>query len=230
MPRCCAAPTAARTCRCAAPCRPAPTTWGCTSCTCPCPTTPASRRPSSSPRVEGAAMIEAYDVAGVRAAEGAAMRELPEGTLMDRAARGLASVVGVRLRERGGRRVVALVGGGDNGGDALYAVAALAEDGVAAAVVTVSEHPHPAGLDAVTAAGVEVVASLGARADPRAVELVQEADVVLDGILGIGGRPGPAPPAGAGGRAGPRRPLGGAGRPPGGARPRGGGVPPPPGG
>ena len=62
------------------------------------------------------------------------MRLLPDGTLMDRAARGLAEVVGVRLRERGGRRVVALVGGGDNGGDALYAVAALAEEGVAAAV------------------------------------------------------------------------------------------------
>jgi hydroxyethylthiazole kinase-like uncharacterized protein yjeF len=139
-------------------------------------------------------VIEAYDIRSVRAAEAAAMRQLPEGTLMDRAARGLASVVAVRLRERGGRRVVALVGGGDNGGDALYAVAALAEDGVAAAVVTLSEHPHAAGLEAVTAAGVEVVASLGAEAAPRAVELVQEADVVLDGILGIGGRPG-LPPA-----------------------------------
>jgi ADP-dependent NAD(P)H-hydrate dehydratase / NAD(P)H-hydrate epimerase len=139
-------------------------------------------------------MIEAYDVGSVRAAEGAAMRELPEGTLMDRAARGLASVVGVRLRERGGRRVVAIVGGGDNGGDALYAVAALAEEGVATAVVTVSEHPHPGGLAAVTAAGVEVVASLGPQADPRAVELVHEADIVLDGVLGIGGRPG-LPPA-----------------------------------
>ena len=32
--------------------RPAPTTWACTTCTCPCPTTPASRRPSSSPRAE----------------------------------------------------------------------------------------------------------------------------------------------------------------------------------
>src|SRR6185312_2721724 len=139
-------------------------------------------------------MIEAYDISSVRAAEAAAMRLLPDGTLMDRAARGLAEVVGVRLRERGGRRVVALVGGGDNGGDALYAVAALAEEGVAAAVVTVSEHAHPGGLEAVTTAGVEVVASLGTEADPRAVELVQEADVVIDGVLGIGGRPG-LPPA-----------------------------------
>ena len=57
---------------------------------------------------------------------------------MDRAARGLADVVAVRLRERAGRRVVALVGGGDNGGDALFAVAALAEEGVAAAVVALS--------------------------------------------------------------------------------------------
>ena len=139
-------------------------------------------------------MIEAYPVSSVRAAEAAAMGELPAGTLMDRAARGLADVVAVRLRERAGRRVVALVGGGDNGGDALFAVAALAEEGVAAAVVTLSEHPHAAGLAAVTDAGVEVVASLGSEAAPRAVELVEEADVVLDGILGIGGRPG-LPPA-----------------------------------
>ena len=32
--------------------RPGPTTWASRRCTCPCPTTPASRRPSSSPRAE----------------------------------------------------------------------------------------------------------------------------------------------------------------------------------
>ena len=70
---------------------------------------------------------------------------------------------------------------------------------MAAAVVHRSRStPHAAGLAAVTEAGVEVVASLGSEAAARAVALVAEADVVLDGILGIGGRPGL--PAGGGGR------------------------------
>ena len=72
-------------------------------------------------------MIEAYAVADVRAAEAAAMAGLPEGELMARAAQGLAAVVAARLEERQGMRVVGLVGSGNNGGDALYALADLAE-------------------------------------------------------------------------------------------------------
>src|SRR6478752_4623084 len=109
------------------------------------------------------------------------MAALPEGELMQRAAAGLAEVVAVRVARDG--HVVAVVGGGNNGGDALYAAARLAERGFAVGAVTVSGHPHERGLDAALAAGVEVVESTGASAAPEAA-----------GVLGIGGRPG-LPPA-----------------------------------
>ncbi|MGZ4744529.1 MAG: bifunctional ADP-dependent NAD(P)H-hydrate dehydratase/NAD(P)H-hydrate epimerase [Oryzihumus sp.] len=137
-------------------------------------------------------MIDAYAVEDVRAAEEAAMAALPEGELMQRAAAGLAEVVAVRVARDG--HVVAVVGGGNNGGDALYAAARLAERGFAVGAVTVSGHPHERGLEAALAAGVEVVESTGESATPEAARLLAAADVVIDGVLGIGGRPG-LPPA-----------------------------------
>ena len=75
-------------------------------------------------------MREAYQVAKVRAAEAALMARLPEGTLMQRASAGLASVCVSLLREAPGgvygARVMILAGTGDNGGDALYAGERLA--------------------------------------------------------------------------------------------------------
>jgi hydroxyethylthiazole kinase-like uncharacterized protein yjeF len=134
-------------------------------------------------------MIEAYAVSDVRAIEAEAMGHLPEGTLMQRAAEGVASVAAARLGERGGSRVVALVGSGDNGGDALYAAARLAAD-FEVRVVLVGEKAHEAGLEAARSAGVDVILS---RRGP--VEAMGEADLVIDGILGIGGRPGLRDPA-----------------------------------
>ena len=66
-------------------------------------------------------MIRAHTVEQVRAAEAALMAELPEGALMERAAHGLATAVIDLLGSAYGRRVLLLVGSGDNGGDALYA-------------------------------------------------------------------------------------------------------------
>jgi len=70
-------------------------------------------------------MRDAYSVSKVRAAEAALMAQVPEGTLMQRAAAGLASVCAGLLRDSAGgvygARVVVLAGTGDNGGDALYA-------------------------------------------------------------------------------------------------------------
>mgnify|MGYP000162030103 FL=1 len=140
-------------------------------------------------------MISAYAVPDVVAAERAVMAELPDGELMARAVTGLAEVARVRLRERGAPRVVALVGPGNNGGDALYAVAALAADGFAAGALIHEGKAHPGALAAARDAGV-VVESLAGPADPAlaaggsAYRLLSEAQVVLDGILGIGGRPG----------------------------------------
>lgn len=142
-------------------------------------------------------MIRAHSIDAIRAAEAAAMAQLPDGELMARAAHGLADVAAARLTDTEGTTVVGLVGAGDNGGDTLYAVAHLAESGFACAVVLVPT----SGRDGVHAAGLETAEDAGvmvhvAADDPdAAADVVAEADLVLDGIVGIGGRPGLRPEA-----------------------------------
>ena len=141
-------------------------------------------------------MIRAYAVSSVREAETqAASAGLQEGELMSRAASGLAEVASQRLGGAGGRRVVAIVGAGNNGGDALYAVASLARDGATAVVLTVAESVHEGGLRAAREAGVLVLDATGAGADTASVvsSTLHEADLVIDGIVGIGGHPGLSP-------------------------------------
>jgi hydroxyethylthiazole kinase-like uncharacterized protein yjeF len=117
-------------------------------------------------------------VAQVREAERALMARLPEGTLMQRAAAGLATAVVELLGSAYGRRVLLLVGSGDNGGDALYAGAMLARRGVAVqALLLAGDRTHAAGLAALRRAGGRVVDAV----PPRLPELV------VDGIVGIGG-------------------------------------------
>lgn len=140
--------------------------------------------------------IQAWSVPVVREAEAAAMALVPDGELMARAALGLACVVGetidALLAEGVDPLVVVLVGPGDNGGDALYAVMHLLRRNRrtrAAAVLTFAK-AHQAGLAAAEAAGAEVVRGTDPDGAERARVLLSEADVVLDGIAGIGGRPG----------------------------------------
>jgi len=116
------------------------------------------------------------------------MARLPEGALMQRASHGLAHAVLDLLRGAGpggpapvvGRRVLLLVGSGDNGGDALYAGAVLARRGVQVSAWLLSDHAHEAGLAALRAAGGRVVDGVP----------VPAPDLVLDAVVGIGGRPG----------------------------------------
>src|SRR5664280_1869619 len=140
-------------------------------------------------------MIRAYRVSTVREAEAAAMAGLEEGELMSRAASGVAAVASARLGGPGGRRVVAVVGAGNNGGDALYAVASLARDGATAVVLTVAQSAHEGGLRAAREAGVLVLDAVeGGHDSVSAVSsTLREADLVIDGIVGIGGRPGLSP-------------------------------------
>ncbi|MDF3301127.1 NAD(P)H-hydrate dehydratase [Streptomyces tropicalis] len=137
-------------------------------------------------------MRTAYSVETVRTAERELMARLPGGALMQRAAAGLAAACADLLGRVYGRRVVLLVGSGDNGGDALYAGARLARRGAGvAAVLLAPGHTHPGGLAALRAAG-GTVAAPGAAED-----LIDRADLVVDGIVGIGGsgglRPGATP-------------------------------------
>ncbi len=131
-------------------------------------------------------MRSAHTVAQVRAAEADLMRSLPHGTLMQRAATGLAHAVLDLLGGGYGRRVLVLVGSGDNGGDALYAAAVLSRRGVAVDILLVGSSHHEAGLAAARAAGGRVAGSVN--------DLSGQPDLVVDGIVGIGGRPGLAPP------------------------------------
>ena len=109
--------------------------------------------------------------------------------LMQRAASGLAAELRTLLAERarpGRGRVVLLVGSGDNGGDTLYAGAELAAEGADVAMIATGSRTHEAATAAALRAGVHP--------EPvdRAAELVADADLVVDGILGIGAGPNPA--------------------------------------
>lgn len=130
-------------------------------------------------------MRRAHTVEQVRAAEASLMATLPEGTLMQRAATGLAVAIGNFVGRTYGVRVVLLVGSGDNGGDALYAGEKLARRGAHVVAVLLSDKVHAEGLQALRVAGGRV----------GAVEEIAGADLVVDGVVGIGGRPGLKPAA-----------------------------------
>ncbi|MEU5723181.1 NAD(P)H-hydrate dehydratase [Micromonospora sp. NPDC047738] len=125
-------------------------------------------------------MRPVWRVADVRAAEAGLLATLPPGALMQRAAAGLARRCALLLSDRGGvygAQVLLLVGSGDNGGDALYAGAHLARRGAAVSTLLLSPgRAHAEGLAALRAAGGRLVDR------PPAV-----VDLVLDGIVGIGG-------------------------------------------
>ncbi|KAA8965279.1 NAD(P)H-hydrate dehydratase [Mycobacterium sp.] len=131
-----------------------------------------------------------YSVDAIRAAEAPLLAALPDGALMRRAAFGLAAAIVAELTARtggvSGRRVCAVVGSGDNGGDALWAATFLRRRGAAAdAVLLNPERAHRKGLAAFTKAG------------GRIVDHVRETtDLVIDGVVGISGS-GPLRPAAA---------------------------------
>ena len=137
-------------------------------------------------------MIGLHTAAQVRAAEAPLLAALPEGALMQRAATGLATVCLRLLGRAYGARVTALVGAGNNGGDALFAGARLAARGVrVTAVLLDPQRAHPAGLAALRRSGGRVV-------EPgRAGASLDRSDLVLDGIVGIGGSGGLRPAAAA---------------------------------
>jgi len=141
-------------------------------------------------------MRDAYQVATVRAAEQALMDLVPDGTLMGRAATGLASICAALLHAAPGHvygaRVVVLAGRGDNGGDALYAGALLARRGAAVTAIAAGSTVHPGGAAALREAGgrVSSPADVGYADAVPAAHPIAGADLIVDGLLGIGGRGG----------------------------------------
>ena len=143
-------------------------------------TTSTSRvtSPSQSPS-NSVADVLYPTVAQIRAAE-AATGLLDSGVLMGRAAHGLAAAILGDCRSRDvasyGCRIGLVIGSGDNGGDALYAGAILARRGAqVSAVLLAPDHAHAGGLAALRAAG------------GRCVPEFADLDVIVDGVVGIGG-------------------------------------------
>jgi hydroxyethylthiazole kinase-like uncharacterized protein yjeF len=130
-----------------------------------------------------------WTVGEVRTAEEALMARLPEGLLMRRAATGLARRCAAMLDRVYGARVALLVGAGNNGGDTLYAGATLAGRGARVdALLLAPDRAHAGGLAAFRAAGGR------AHVEPDPA-LVTAADLLVDGVVGIGGKGALRPPA-----------------------------------
>jgi ADP-dependent NAD(P)H-hydrate dehydratase / NAD(P)H-hydrate epimerase len=131
-----------------------------------------------------------YSVDAIREAEAPLLAGLPDGALMRRAAFGLATEIINELEARtggvAGRRVCAVVGSGDNGGDALWAATFVRRRGAAAEAILLNpDRTHRKGLAAFTKAGGRIVESVS-----------PTTDLVIDGVVGISGS-GPLRPAAA---------------------------------
>ncbi|MHB0928729.1 MAG: NAD(P)H-hydrate epimerase [Candidatus Nanopelagicales bacterium] len=119
----------------------------------------------------------------VRAAEAAFPEQLADGTLMQRAAAAVASECITVLKDLGGvvgRHVLLLVGSGANGGDALFAGVRLAKRGAAVCALPVAGRMHDAGQRAFSAAGGRIIDV------NRALEMFDQWDLVIDGMVGLG--------------------------------------------
>ena len=122
-----------------------------------------------------------YTADAIREAEAPLLASMPDGALMRRAAFGLANAIARELALRTGavasRRICAVVGSGDNGGDALWAATFLRRRGAAAAAILLKpERTHPQALAAFLRSGGRVVQTIPAATD-----------LVIDGVVGISG-------------------------------------------
>lgn len=135
--------------------------------------------------------MAAYGVQDIRNAEAPILARVAEGSLMRKAAAGLAVVCSRILKERSGhvngQRVAMLVGSGNNGGDALLAGAWLRRRGVAVQAILADESAYQPGLKSFRGRGGRILAAKEADFYNRAVEVLNEAHLVVDGIVGIGG-------------------------------------------
>lgn len=122
-----------------------------------------------------------YTADQIREAEAPLLASLPDGALMRRAAYGLATAIARELVVLtggiAGRHVCAVVGSGDNGGDALWAATFLRRRGAAATAVLLNpDRTHQKALAAFRKAGGRVTESVP-----------DTADLVIDGVVGISG-------------------------------------------
>jgi hydroxyethylthiazole kinase-like uncharacterized protein yjeF len=123
----------------------------------------------------------------IRAAEDRLLAVTPDGELMRRAAFGLSVHAAEMLADHtgsvSGRRVTLFVGSGNNGGDALWAGAFLRRRNVAvSAILLKPERVHGPGLSVLKRSGGRVVSV------EDSPQWIRQADLVIDGIVGISAR------------------------------------------
>ncbi len=118
--------------------------------------------------------------AQLRAAEESVFAAQPGVDLMTRAAEAIVSVA--RVMAPNGP-VIVVVGPGNNGGDGLFAAASLAADRDVLIWLAMGT-AHEAGLEAANEAGCRQVEAA------EATESLTDASLVIDAVLGIGGRSG----------------------------------------
>ncbi|MCB5272977.1 Bifunctional NAD(P)H-hydrate repair enzyme Nnr [Arthrobacter sp. SO5] len=145
-------------------------------------------------------MISAYTGTQIREAEKPFLASGAAAALMQRAAYGLANAVVRELQDRRqrlyGASVTVLAGGGNNGGDGLFAAAMLAGRGMRATAVLTAGDAHPEALAAFEAAGGRATRlTAGNLSDVAAA--AAGTDVVIDAVLGTGARGGLRGTAGA---------------------------------
>ena len=132
-------------------------------------------------------MIQAYSVEQIRAVEAAALAKDGDGTLMRRASYAISLVVAEHTPSpHPGRQVVLLVGSGNNGGDALYAGAFLRARGMrVTAILTAPDKAHQGGLKAL----YRTRGRLLRYDDPAVANVIDRADVIIDGLVGLSAQP-----------------------------------------
>lgn len=129
-------------------------------------------------------MIPAYTGAQIRGAERPLIEAGQGPALMRAAAHALANQAVLELRDLYGRvygsHVLGLIGPGNNGADTLFALAALAPRGAKTTAVITGSTVHPEAIAAFTRAGGRTAGI------DELPELLLRADLLLDGVLGIG--------------------------------------------
>jgi len=152
--------------------------------------------------------INAFRAQDIRAAENVVLDNTPPGALMLQAAHGLGHAVLRELKRRrpkstknsglaigigsrverakiAGARAILLVGAGNNGGDVLHAGALLAGRGVQVVALRLAADIHAEGWAALQRAGGTMRDGTELAAEELR-EIFHAADVVIDGIVGIG--------------------------------------------
>ncbi|MGH3749946.1 MAG: NAD(P)H-hydrate dehydratase, partial [Micromonosporaceae bacterium] len=150
-------------------------------------------------RVHGTDVVSAYRAVDVRAALARVLARVPDGSLIVKAAAGVASTCVELLRGRHGavygRGVVLLVGSGNNGGDALLAGTRLRWRGAKVDALLVGDRAYEPGVRAVCQAGGRVIDARLPEGRKAGLAALAEADLVVDGIVGIGASGGLRAPA-----------------------------------